>query len=134
MSMATWTLATLAQGAAITLTAQISAVENVGFECSAKGLSILARLETNSQPTSNARDLELVISEVRIKPKVVYMVETKPPFWSGDLDEPRKVLSLVAANDSMKIIIPNRLLEIDLDRQKTNEFKTECTRLLIENP
>lgn len=134
MSMATWTLATLVQGAAITLTAQISALENVGFECSSKGLSILARLETHSQPTSNARDLELVISEVRIKPTVVYMLETKPPFWSGDLNDPGKVLSLVAANESMKIVIPNRVLEIDLDRKKTNEFIAECTKLLIENP
>jgi hypothetical protein len=132
--MATWTLATLLQGAAITLTAQISAVENVGFECSAKGLSILARLETHSHLTTDARDLELVISEVRIKPTVVYMLETKPPFWSGDLNDPRKVLSLVAANGSMKIIIPNRVLEIGLDREKTNEFITECTKLLIEKP
>ncbi len=128
-----WVIANLAQGAALTLTATISDSEHVGFKCSAKGLTILARLMTNDKSFSSASGLKVRIDGTDLKSSTTYMLETKPPFWAMDIDSPYGVLDRLPSNHSMTFTFAGQTFEVDLDPSKSTEYAKACKSLLSEH-
>jgi hypothetical protein len=129
--MSGWIISTLAQGAAISMTMQISNTEKAGFECSSRGLTVLAQIElpTNSQDEPDG--LLLAIAGTKFNADVVYMLETKPRFWSGGFSNTRKLLPLLSITETLDVTVQGRTLRLELDKAKSAEFVAACSNMTL---
>ena len=125
--MTVWTISTIAQGAAVTLFAQLSPTEKVGFECSFGGLSVLTQAELfkDLPPTS---EFVLNLGGSNFKADTVYMLIASPPFWSGSFGNKSEMLSALNASKHFEVSILDRTLKVDLDREKVAGFLDSCSK------
>ena len=126
--MNAWTVATLAQGMAVTLSTQLSKNETVGFECSAKGMSVLAQVATEVK-TSSVNQIELSIGGAKIVLKTIYMLDANPPYWAADVGNFQTALDLIGSADSIEVSVPGRKVMLSLEMAKTKEFLNACSKL-----
>ena len=127
--MAMWTFSVIAQGAAASLMMQISDSEQLGFECSAKGVSVFAKLQSGMELEEKSKELELSIGGTKLKLSTIYMLETGPPLWVGDFESADKILALLKHSDKLEVMVPSRAFSTQLDSTKTTEFIAACTKL-----
>jgi hypothetical protein len=121
-----WVLSTIGNSAAIAISAQLTLTETVGFECSNSGLSVLAKLSRTSDEIVQTEGIKLIIGKSEIGLDSVFMLETAPQFWAGTISDTQSAIPLIAASTDFTVIVPGRIVQLDFDKVKMQNFISAC--------